>query len=109
VLIVGLAYKPNVEDDRESPSYVLMEKLEALGATVDYHDPHVSVIRPSREYSHFAGRQSVPWGAESLGAYDAAVVATAHKSVDHARLAEWVPCVIDTRNVLPASAGCIRA
>jgi UDP-N-acetyl-D-glucosamine dehydrogenase len=109
VLIVGLAYKPNVEDDRESPSYVLMEELEALGTTVDYHDPYVPVIRPSREYGHFAGRQSVPWGAESLGAYDAAVVATAHKSVDHARLAEWVPCVIDTRNVLPASAGCIRA
>jgi UDP-N-acetyl-D-glucosamine dehydrogenase len=109
VLIVGLAYKPNVEDDRESPSYVLMSKLEAQGATVDYHDPHVPVIGPSREYSHYAGRQSIPWTTEAMIQYDAALIATAHDSVDHAQLAEWVSCVIDTRNVLPESAGCIRA
>ncbi len=109
VLIVGLAYKPNVEDDRESPSYVLMEKLEALGATVDYHDPHVPVIRPSREYSHFAGRQSVPWTAEAMSQYDAALIATAHDSVDHTQLTEWIPCVVDTRNALPVKTNSIRA
>jgi len=101
ILIVGLAYKPNVEDDRESPSYVLMEKLEALGAAVDYHDPHVPVIRPSREYSHFAGRKSIPWTAEAMNQYDVALIATAHNAVDHAQLAEWIPCVVDTRNALP--------
>ena len=109
VLIVGLAYKPNVEDDRESPSYVLMEKLEALGATVDYHDPHVPVIRPSREYSHFAERQSVPWTAEAMSQYDAALIATAHDSVDHTQLTEWIPCVVDTRNALPVKTNCTRA
>jgi UDP-N-acetyl-D-glucosamine dehydrogenase len=109
VLIVGLAYKPNVEDDRESPSYVLMEKLEALGATVDYHDPHVPVIRPSREYSHFAERQSVPWTAEAMSQYDAALIATAHDSVDHTQLTEWIPCVVDTRNALPVKTNSVRA
>ena len=48
VLIFGLAYKPNVDDDRESPSYVLMDKLESLGVEVDYHDPHIPVIQPNR-------------------------------------------------------------
>jgi len=109
VLIVGLAYKPNVEDDRESPSYVLMSKLEAQGATVDYHDPHVPVIRPSREYSHFAGRQSVPWTAEAMSQYDAALTATAHDSVDHTQLTKWIPCVVDTRNALPIKTNTIRA
>jgi UDP-N-acetyl-D-glucosamine dehydrogenase len=109
VLIFGLAYKPNVEDDRESPSYVLMEKLEALGATVDYHDPHVPVIRPSREYSHFAGRQSVPWTAEAMSQYDAALIATAHDSVDHTQLTKWISCVVDTRNALPIKTNTIRA
>ena len=59
VLIFGLAYKPNVDDDRESPSYVLMDKLESLGAEVDYHDPHIPVIQPSRAYKRFAGRESI--------------------------------------------------
>ena len=109
VLIVGLAYKPNVEDDRESPSYVLMEKLEALGATVDYHDPHVPAIRPSREYSHYVGRQSVPWTAEAMSQYDAALIATAHDSVDHTQLTKWISCVVDTRNALPIKTNTIRA
>jgi UDP-N-acetyl-D-glucosamine dehydrogenase len=109
VLIVGLAYKPNVDDDRESPSYVLMSKLEAQGATVDYHDPHVPVIRPSRKYSHYAGRQSIPWTADAMSRCDAALIATAHDSVDHTQLTEWIPCVVDTRNALPINTNTIRA
>jgi UDP-N-acetyl-D-glucosamine dehydrogenase len=109
VLIVGLAYKPNVEDDRESPSYVLMSKLEAQGATVDYHDPHVPVIRPSREYSHFAGRKSVPWTAQAMSPFDAALIATAHDSLDHTQLTKWIPCVVDTRNALPIKTNSVRA
>jgi len=109
VLIVGLAYKPNVEDDRESPSYVLMSKLEAQGAAVDYHDPHVPVIRPSREYSHYAGRQSIPWTADAMSQCDAALIATDHDAVDHAQLTEWIPCVVDTRNALPVKTNSTRA
>jgi len=100
VLIVGLAYKPDVDDDRESPSYVLMEKMESEGAEVGYHDPHVPVIRPSREHSHFAGRESVAWNYESVSLYDAAIISTAHSTVNHEPLAEWIPHVVDTRNAM---------
>ncbi len=100
VLIIGLAYKPDVEDDRESPSYVLMEKMEAEGAKVGYHDPHVPVIRPSREYSHFAGRESVSWNKEAISEYDAVLISTAHSGVDHEQLTEWMTCVVDTRNAM---------
>ena len=61
ILILGLAYKPNVDDERESPSYRLLEKLKQRGAIVAYHDPHIPVIRPTREHPHWAGTKSVPW------------------------------------------------
>ena len=97
---MGLAYKSDVDDDRESPSYVLMEKLEAKRANVGYHDPHIPEIKPSREYSHFADRESVTWNYESMSAYDAAIISTAHSAVNHAQLTEWIPCVMDTRNAM---------
>src|SRR5262249_42490351 len=59
ILIVGLAYKPNVDDERESPSYFLMEMLKARGAKVAYYDPYVPVIRPTREHAHWTGTKSV--------------------------------------------------
>jgi UDP-N-acetyl-D-glucosamine dehydrogenase len=95
VLLLGLAYKPNVDDDRESPSYQLIEKLEERGAIVSYNDPYIPVIRPSREYAKYAGRKSV----DISGNFDCIVVSTAHdvyKSVDFKALG--IP-VIDTRNV----------
>ena len=59
ILVLGLAYKANVDDCRESPSFVLMEKLEAKGATVEYNDSFVPVVPPTREHSHFTGKKSV--------------------------------------------------
>ena len=103
VLIVGLAYKPDVEDDRESPSYVLMEKLEGLGAEVAYYDLHVPIILPSREYSHFAGMKSVLWNKEGISAYDAAIISTAHSAVDHGQLVDWIPIIVDTRHAISIS------
>jgi UDP-N-acetyl-D-glucosamine dehydrogenase len=100
VLIVGLAYKPNVDDERESPSYVLMDLLAQRGADVAYHDPYVPVIKPTREHSHRAGVRSVPWNRESLRAFDAAVIATDHRGVNYQELADWVPCIVDTRNAM---------
>ena len=66
VLILGLAYKPNVDDDRESPSYVLMDLLKERGAEVAYYDPYVPVIRPTREHPHWAGTRSVSWDRETV-------------------------------------------
>ena len=94
ILLLGLAYKPNVDDDRESPSYVLMEKLEALGAEVCYHDPHVPEIKPTREHPQFAGRKSV----EIADAYDCVLIATHH---DEYKIFDFsgIKCpMVDTRN-----------
>jgi UDP-N-acetyl-D-glucosamine dehydrogenase len=100
VLVLGLAYKANVEDDRESPSYVLMNLLKARGAKVAYHDPHVPVIKPTREHSHWAGTKSVKWNKKVISSFDAVLISTAHDAVDHWQLAEWSRLIVDTRNVM---------
>lgn len=98
VLILGLAYKPDVDDDRESPSYTLLDLLKRRGAEVAYHDPHVPVIRLTREHGHWAGTKSVSWDAATIGRFDAVLISTNHASVNYAELAQWAPCIVDTRN-----------
>jgi UDP-N-acetyl-D-glucosamine dehydrogenase len=100
VLIVGLAYKPDVDDDRESPSYHLLDMFKERGADVAYYDPHVPVIRPTREHSHWTGTKSVTWDKASISSFDAVVIATAHKAVNHADLALWAKAIVDTRNAM---------
>jgi len=100
ILVLGLAYKSNVDDDRESPSYVLMDLLAARGAIVHYHDPHVPVIRPTREHSKWAGISSIAWEHELIREYDAVLIATHHQAVNYQELAEWASCIIDTRNCM---------
>lgn len=100
ILILGLAYKPNVDDDRESPSYVLMDKLRDLGAEVVYYDPHVPVIRHTREHPHWAGTRSVVWNREMVQSCDAVLIATHHQGVHYQELADWSSCIIDTRNIM---------
>ncbi len=100
VLILGLAYKPNVDDDRESPSYVLLDLLKARGADLSYYDPYVPVIRLTREHPHWAGTKSVAWNKETIQGYDAVLLATNHASVNYQELADWAPCIIDSRNAL---------
>ena len=102
VLVLGLAYKPNVEDDRESPSYVLMDLLAEGGAEVAYHDPYVPVIKPTREHSHWAGTESVTWSRSTIAAFDLVLIATAHACVNYQELADTAQCVVDTRNALTA-------
>jgi len=99
ILLVGLAYKANVDDDRESPTYVLMDMLTAAGAEVAYYDPYVPVIRPSREHGHWAGTKSITWDQATVAGFDAAIISTAHANVDHQQLVDWAQLVIDTRNV----------
>jgi UDP-N-acetyl-D-glucosamine dehydrogenase len=98
ILILGLSYKANVDDDRESPSYHLMELLRDRGAVVEYYDPHVPVIRPSREHSEWAGRRSVDWNEQTITSFDAVVISTAHDAVNYSELTAWSPCIVDTRN-----------
>jgi UDP-N-acetyl-D-glucosamine dehydrogenase len=100
VLILGLAYKPNVDDERESPSYRIMELLKQRGAEVAYYDPYVPVIRPTREHPHWAGIESVSWDRATITAFDAVVIATAHACVNYQELADWAQCIVDTRNAM---------
>ncbi len=99
VLIVGLAYKKNVDDERESPSYVLWKKLLSYGAKVSYYDPYCPVIKPSREHSDLAGLKSVEWKEITRENFDIALIATAHDAVNHDELAARLPAVVDTRGV----------
>ncbi len=96
ILILGMAYKPDVDDLRESPSLVLTELLEARGAAVDYHDPHIPEIGRTREHPSLAGRRSVP--LDEVASYDAVLIATDHAAVDHAAVIRAARLVVDTRN-----------
>jgi UDP-N-acetyl-D-glucosamine dehydrogenase len=100
ILIVGLAYKPNVDDERESPSYILLDLLKRRGATVGYYDPYVPVIRPTREHAHLAGTKSVDWKRETVGGFDLVLIATNHACINFKELAEWADCIVDTRNAM---------
>ena len=102
VLVLGLAYKADVDDQRESPSYRIMELLKQRGAEVAYCDPHVPVIRPTRDHSQWSGTKSVPWDRATIAGFDAVVIATAHSCVNYQELADWAPCIVDARNAMAA-------
>ena len=100
ILILGLAYKPNVDDERESPSYALMKLLAERGAEVAYYDPYVPVIKPTREHPQFAGRKSIEWNRSTIENFDVILIATNHSSVDYHELGDWARCIVDTRNAM---------
>ena len=98
ILVLGLAYKPDVDDVRESPSFELIEKLEELGAKVDYNDPHVAKTHKMRH--HDLQMHSVPFDAGALASYDCVVIATHHAAYDWQMVADHSKLIIDTRNAL---------
>ena len=99
ILMLGVAYKKNVEDMRESPALVLMQELEDRGARVDYYDPFVPQLAQTRAHPRLAGRACVEWHLDNFcGRYDAALICTDHEGVDYAGLVGAIDLVIDTRN-----------
>jgi UDP-N-acetyl-D-glucosamine dehydrogenase len=100
ILVLGLAYKANVDDERESPSYVLMELLAERGAEVAYYDPYVPVIKPTREHPQFAGRKSIEWNRSTIENFDVVLIATNHSAVNYRELGAWARCIVDTRNAM---------
>jgi UDP-N-acetyl-D-glucosamine dehydrogenase len=98
ILVMGVAYKKNVDDLRESPSLRLIDLMEAMGAAVDFHDPHIPVIHTQREHARLDGRERVCFDRATVQAYDAALIATDHQAVDYAALVAWSKLVVDTRN-----------
>ncbi len=102
ILLMGIAYKKNVDDMRESPSLVLTEMLHERGAKVEYHDPYVPEIMRTREHPELAGMRSVSLTPESVGAYDAVLISTDHDDVDYDTLVANARVVVDTRNATKA-------
>jgi UDP-N-acetyl-D-glucosamine dehydrogenase len=100
ILILGLAYKPNVDDERESPSYVLMDLLSEGGGEVEYYDPFVPVIKPTREHSRFARKKSIIWNRSTIEGFDLVLISTNHACVNYQELAGWAQCIVDTRNAM---------
>jgi UDP-N-acetyl-D-glucosamine dehydrogenase len=98
VLVLGVAYKKNIDDIRESPSLRLMEMIEARGASADFFDPHVAQINGTREHPTLNYRHGIAWEPAAFEQYDAVLIATDHDAVDYAALIAAAPLVIDTRN-----------
>ena len=98
VLVLGLAYKPDIDDVRESPSFEIIEDLRDLGATVDYNDPHVPRTHQMRRYDLKMASVALPPAA--LAKYDAVIISTAHGAYDWQMIGENAKLIIDTRNAL---------
>ena len=100
ILVMGIAYKKNVSDMRESPALTVMELFDRAGAKVDYYDPHFAVIPPTRQHASLAGKACIPFEDYALTRYDAAVIVTDHDDVDYVKLLRFSKLVVDTRNVV---------
>jgi UDP-N-acetyl-D-glucosamine dehydrogenase len=97
-LVVGVAYKKNIDDMRESPALKIMELLEKRGAVVSFHDPFFPEMLPSREHPGFTGRKSTPLDPTVLVEIDVALICTDHDAIDYQLLAQNCPLIVDTRN-----------
>jgi UDP-N-acetyl-D-glucosamine dehydrogenase len=100
ILILGLAYKRNIEDIRESPSIEIMELLQAQGAHIEYSDPHVHKFPAMRK--HYFELTSVSLSPDSLAAYDCVILATAHQAFDYQMISEHAQLIVDTRGAFRA-------
>jgi len=99
ILVMGAAYKKNIDDMRDSPSLHLIQILMERGAKVDYHDTYVPLIPKLHEFPNLDGLRSVPITPESLARYQAVVVGTDHDGVDYEMVATHANLAIDTRNI----------
>lgn len=99
LLIIGVAYKKNIDDIRESPALTLIELLQGRNASVDYYDPFVPKIPPTREHASLTGLRSIPFEPDVLASYDAALVVTDHDRIDWQMLVDHSRLIIDTRNI----------
>ncbi len=101
ILLLGLAYKKDVDDFRESPTLKLMEILERHQAKVTFNDSYIPQFPGDHHFPHLAPRKSVPLTEKTVKAADAVLICTDHTNVDYTALAKWASLIVDTRNVLP--------
>lgn len=102
ILLIGLAYKKNIDDIRESPALTIIEMLDRRGAHVAYHDPFVAVIPPTRRHGSLAGRRSIELSPETVAGFDAVLIVTDHDAIDYTGLVNAARLVVDTRNATRA-------
>lgn len=98
ILIIGIAYKKDIDDDRESPSLRLIELFTDLGADISYHDPYIPVLKKTRKYNFELA--SVNLDSDIIGTFDAVVISTAHSNINYQMLADKCSIIIDTRNCM---------
>lgn len=100
ILVLGLAYKPDIDDVRESPSFELIEQFLKLGADVDYHDPHVPATHAMRHYPDLPPLRSIQLSDEALAGYDLVLIATHHAAYDWKNIGDHARLIVDTRGVM---------
>jgi UDP-N-acetyl-D-glucosamine dehydrogenase len=103
ILVLGLSYKPDIDDVRESPSFELIEKCDELGAKVDYNDPHVPRTHRMRRYD--LQMESVPLTPQTLASYDCVVISTHHSVYNWQEVADHAKLIVDTRNAMQGVQG----
>ncbi|MEQ9278767.1 MAG: nucleotide sugar dehydrogenase [Balneola sp.] len=100
VLVIGLAYKPDIDDMRESPTFKIFDLLKTKGAEVSYFDPYIGEVLPTREHADWTGTKSIEWDKEIISSFDAVLISTNHSNIDYAELADWSNCIVDTRDAM---------
>jgi UDP-N-acetyl-D-glucosamine dehydrogenase len=102
ILIMGIAYKRNIDDTRESPALHIMDFIHARGGKTQYYDPYCSEIPSTREHASLCGTKSIIFNRSSVEGFDAALIVTDHDAVDYQALVKWSKLVVDTRNACKA-------
>lgn len=102
VLVLGVAYKKNINDQRESPAFTVMELLQEHGAEISYFDPHLPEIMPTREFEQFSGMKSVEDVVKSAQECDLVMLLTDHDQIEYSAIAQSADLIIDTRNAFAA-------
>jgi UDP-N-acetyl-D-glucosamine dehydrogenase len=103
ILLLGMAYKKDIDDPRESPSFKLLELLQEKGAEVHYNDPHIPVLPPMRKYSF--NLKSIDLSAETLASMDCILLATDHSAYDYRFILDHADLIVDTRNAFKGLKG----
>jgi UDP-N-acetyl-D-glucosamine dehydrogenase len=104
ILLLGVAYKSDIDDCRESPAFPIIDHLAALGADVVFHDPHVRTLPATRAWPHLSNRPSEPLDIESVERADAVLLVTAHREVDYELVRTHAKLIVDTRGVYRGTA-----
>ena len=100
VLIIGITYKADIGDLRESPAFPIMERLQKLGACVDYSDPYIPKIPVLRDYPFLEGKKQISLSPDTIAKYDVCLILTKHKNLPYETIAEYAQCIVDTRNCM---------